>query len=59
VTRETSDQEEALAEHQERLAADREEEDVPKRWSDWRGAETASLEELVGEVEEEVNRAEH
>jgi hypothetical protein len=62
VDRETSDvdepdpdQEEALRRHQERMAADREQEDVPERWDDWRGEETATLEELVDRVEAAVD----
>ena len=47
-------QEDALRVHQERLAADREEEDVPEQWDDWRDPETVSLDDLVERVEEEV-----
>jgi hypothetical protein len=56
VDRETSDdeQEEALHEHQERLAADREQEPTPKQETDWREPETRTLEELLAEVEEEA-----
>ena len=44
------DQEEALRRHQERMAADREQEDVPKQWDDWRGPETMTLDELLAEA---------
>lgn len=59
VTKETSDEEEreqehALQRHQERLAADREQEPTPERWDDYRDPETKTLEELLAEVEEEA-----
>jgi hypothetical protein len=61
VTKQTSDEEReqdhALQRHQERLAADREQEPTPKQWDDWREPETRTLEELLAEVEEEATKS--
>lgn len=64
VEHETSDseepdreQEQALQRHQDRLARDRQEEDVPDRFDDWRAPVTKTLDELLQEVEEEATGA--